>query len=119
MLVSKYISLSEATCRCGCGLVPQKAMLDKFDEIREAFGAPIIITSSARCEKHNKKIGGSKNSNHCKGLALDLKRTGDLEDFITKNLDFFNIWIEHVDASPTWIHVQVVRPQSGNRVFRP
>ena len=46
MLVSKYAALSEVACKCGCGLVPTKEMLAKFDEIREAYGKPIHIIRS-------------------------------------------------------------------------
>ena len=119
MKLSKYVSLSEVACKCNCGLVPQKAMLDKFDEIREAYGAAIHITSGSRCEKHNKKIGGSKNSNHVKGLAIDVVRTPGLEEFLMKNLETLNIWIEDLASCPTWLHIQIVPPKSGKRIFRP
>jgi hypothetical protein len=118
-MLSKFAALNEVCCRCGCGLVPQKPMLDKFDEIRSAYGKSIIITSGSRCEKHNKKIGGSKNSNHVKGLALDLMRTDSLEDFILKNLETLDIYIEDLAYTKNWIHVQIVPPASKKRIFKP
>ena len=119
MRIAKHIALTEVVCKCGCGLVPQKAILDKFDEIREAYGKSIIITSGSRCEKHNKKIGGSKNSNHVKGLALDLMRTDALEDFSLKNLETLDIYIEDLAYTKNWIHVQIVPPKSKQRIFKP
>lgn len=119
MLVSKYVALSEVACKCGCGLVPQKSMLDKFDEIREAYGSPIHITSGSRCEKQNTKIGGAKSSNHVKGLAIDVVRTPGLEDFILKHLEIFDIYIEDLSKTKNWIHIQVVKPKSGKRMFMP
>lgn len=119
MRTSKYTALTEVDCKCGCGLIPQKAMLDKFDQIREAYGKSIVITSASRCEKHNKKIGGSKNSNHVKGLAMDLLRTDALEDFILKNLESLDIYIEDLAHTKNWIHVQVVPPVSKKRIFKP
>lgn len=119
MKLSKYVSLSEVACKCGCGLIPQKALLDKFDQIREAYGKAIHITSGSRCEKQNKKIGGSLKSNHVKGLAIDVVRTSDLEKFILANLEVLDIYIEDLDSTPTWIHIQIVPPKSGNRQFKP
>ena len=119
MMLSKFAALNEVCCRCGCGLVPQKSMLDKFDELRSTYGKSIIITSGSRCEKHNKKIGGSKNSNHVKGLALDLMRTDALEDFILKNLETLDIYIEDLAYTKNWIHFQIVPPASKQRIFKP
>lgn len=58
-----------------------------LDQIREKFGAPIIVTSGFRCQKLNKKVGGVPNSFHLTGQAADIRPmiTGELiED--TKNL---------------------------------
>jgi hypothetical protein len=119
MKVSKYLSLSEVACKCGCGQIPQKVMLDKFDQIREAYGKPIHITSGFRCEKHNKKIGGSKNSNHVKGLAIDVLRLKELTDFILKNLETLDMYIEDPAVTVSWIHISPVPPKSGKRIFKP
>ena len=119
MRTSKYTALTEINCKCGCGLIPQKAMLEKFDQIREAYGKPIAITSGARCEKHNKKIGGSKNSNHVKGLAIDIRNTPALEEFVMKNLETLDLYIEDPKVTAQWIHVQIVPPKSGKRIFKP
>jgi uncharacterized protein YcbK (DUF882 family) len=94
-------------------------MLDKFDEIRATYGKSIIITSGSRCAKHNTKIGGSKNSNHVTGNAIDLMRTDALEDFITKNLETLDIYIEDLAYTKNWIHVQIVPPKSKQRIFKP
>ena len=101
MKLSKYVSLSEVSCTCGCGLVPTKEMLDKFDEIREAYGKPIHITSGSRCEKQNKKIGGSLKSNHVAGKVIDVVRTAELEKFILANLETLDIFIEDLGVTLT------------------
>jgi hypothetical protein len=119
MLISKFVALGEVSCKCGCGSIPTKEMLNKFDEIRFQYGEPIHITSGARCEKHNAKIGGAKNSNHCKGLAIDVVKTPNLEDFILKNLETFDIYIEDPKKTSLWIHIQIVPPKSKKRIFQP
>ena len=53
------------------------------DPIREAWGAPIIITSGYRSDTLNRAVGGSKTSEHRFGLAVDVvpKNTADIDEF--------------------------------------
>ena len=119
MLVSKYCSLSEVACKCGCGEIPKPKTLKKFDEIRFQFGEPIHITSGYRCTKQNKKIGGAPNSNHVAGTAIDVVRTPHLEEFILKHLEMLDFYIEDLASTPQWIHIQINPPKSGKRQFKP
>lgn len=43
-----------------------------LDPIREAWNAPMIITSGYRSDALNKAVGGSKTSAHRYGLAVDV-----------------------------------------------
>lgn len=52
--------------------------LSRLDQIREAYGKPIIITSGYRCPELNKIVGGKKNSQHLRAQAADLKWDEDL-----------------------------------------
>ena len=67
-----YFEKRETQCPCGCGLDITDELRDKLNVAREKLGIPIIITSGARCKKHNKEVGGSKTSSHLKGLAIDI-----------------------------------------------
>lgn len=49
-----------------------------LDPLREAYGKPILVNSGFRCEKLNKKVGGSKTSDHLHGMAADIT-TGSLK----------------------------------------
>lgn len=42
-----------------------------LDPIRERFAVPMIITSGYRCKRVNELVGGSSNSQHRKGEAVD------------------------------------------------
>lgn len=53
-------------------------VISRLNPIRELYGHPIYINSGYRCEKLNKKVGGSKRSFHLQGLAVDLT-TGSKE----------------------------------------
>ena len=79
MSKSKYFTDKELACRC-CGvngITP--AFLEKLDELREKYGKPIILNSAFRCPKHNQAIGGSPNSQHVLGLAVDISCTNSQE----------------------------------------
>lgn len=69
---SKNFTRKELDCRCGCGFGPQPELIQALQQLRDKLGFPLHINSCARCEKHNKKIGGSPNSQHVKGLAVDI-----------------------------------------------
>ncbi|MBR5842518.1 MAG: peptidase M15 [Bacteroidaceae bacterium] len=43
-----------------------------LDPIREAWGAPILVSSGYRCKELNELVGGAKNSHHLLGCAADL-----------------------------------------------
>lgn len=48
-------------------------LINILEDIRKHFGKPIFITSAYRTPEYNEKIGGAKNSQHCKGTAADIK----------------------------------------------
>ena len=73
MLKSKYFKKSEIECHCGCGqCIMDGRLIEKADLLRELCGFPIIVSSWNRCKKHNKDIGGSENSSHLRGEAIDV-----------------------------------------------
>lgn len=53
------------------------ALVDNvLDPLREAWGAPLTVTSGYRCPQLNKLVGGVATSQHTKGEAADIT-TGD------------------------------------------
>jgi zinc D-Ala-D-Ala carboxypeptidase len=86
-----------------------------FEPLREWVGGPIKINSFFRGEPVNTAIGGSKNSQHMKGQAMDLddtfkhKTNAEMYHYIKDNLDFDQlIWEFGDDENPNWIHVSYV-----------
>lgn len=54
------------------------ALVNKvLDPLREAYGAPIIVSSGYRCPKLNKAVGGAANSQHTLGQAADIHSVSD------------------------------------------
>lgn len=53
-------------------------LVDKIlDPLREAWGAPIIVTSGYRCGRLNKAVGGATKSQHLYGQAADIRTVSD------------------------------------------
>ena len=113
----KWFKEKEFACKC-CGQLPPlarenvKALVSEvLDPVREKLGMPIVVNSGYRCEKHNKAVGGVKNSQHLVGQAADvtcsnLKR---LKALIIENGQF-----DQLITYPTFLHVSYKRT-GGNR----
>lgn len=91
-------------------------MLHLFDQLREAWGAPINITSGFRHPNVNRAVGGSRTSQHTTGEAADLVPTPGphgstpvdlLQLLVSLDLDFDQAIVERVDldASGKWLHL--------------
>lgn len=85
-----------------------------LEPIRKHFGVPIIISSGFRSKELNIKTGGSKNSHHVRGMAVDIDQDGtsitnkEVFQFIKNNLKFTQlIWEYGNDNNPAWIHVSL------------
>jgi len=70
------MNIGKTKCPCGCGLDITPMMRLTLENIANAVylrtKKKIVITSAARCQEWNKKIGGAKNSAHLLGLAADI-----------------------------------------------
>ena len=51
-------------------------LVNLLQEVRDHFGRRVTINSAYRCPQHNLKVGGSKNSQHLKGMAADFVVSG-------------------------------------------
>ena len=66
----------------------------------------------------------AKGSKHLTGQACDLRDTEDrqLAQWCLNHLDelrAFGLWMERPQWTPTWVHLQIVPPASGLRVYVP
>jgi zinc D-Ala-D-Ala carboxypeptidase len=96
-----------------------------FQKIRDHFGVPIKVSSGFRSEALNKKVGGSKTSDHMKGCALDIDMDGmsitnkQVFDYIRTHLQFRQlIWEFGTDTNPDWVHVSYVKGDNKKQVLR-
>ncbi len=101
-------------------LAKTKALFDNVVQpVRDNFGVT-VINSGYRGPKLNEAIGGSKNSQHCKGEAVDIECPGtsnyDVAVWIKDNLDFDQLILEFYTPGildSGWVHVSFI--ESGNR----
>lgn len=79
--------------------------------LREWWGKPITIGSGYRCPELNKAVGGVSNSQHMKGMAVDLCIDGDIQkgkkwfNYIKDHLAFDQVIWEHNVKGSYWVHV--------------
>ena len=67
----------EFACKCGCGFDGiSPTLVALVQEIRDEVGKPVYIESGCRCPRHNKAIGGVRNSAHLAGEAADIRVEG-------------------------------------------
>ncbi len=104
---TKNFNFKEFECKCGCGKnQTHPNLILKLQEVRDVFKKPMIVNSAYRCEKHNKKIGGSPTSSHCEGLAVDIRCTNTKDRY---SLIYFLITLgfKRIGVYPTFIHADI------------
>lgn len=96
--ISKYFTFKEATDsaiarKYGIKNTPNNSeyknivyTAQRMDEVRKALRTRVYVTSWYRNKKLNKRVKGSGNSYHQKGLAVDFKINGNAKD-IKRKLD--------------------------------
>ena len=135
MKLSDNLSLAEATksvtaLRNGIANTPTATHLIALKEVaknifqpcRNHFGKPLAVTSGYRSEALNDLIGGSKNSQHSKGEALDLDAqvyggftNRELFLFIKDHLTFDQLIGEFPDDMGEFAWVHCSYKTEGNR----
>jgi uncharacterized protein YcbK (DUF882 family) len=82
--LTENFKLSEFNCKCNgrtaadCGnaVKVHPELIRRLQKIRDEAGAPVNISSAFRCPNHNKRVGGSENSYHMRGMAADFTIKG-------------------------------------------
>ena len=132
--LSKHFSLEEMTksstaSRMGIDNTPNEEQIENLkaicenilEPLREYYESrPITITSGFRSPELSEAIKSSRNSQHCKGEAVDLEcihaSTAEVAFWIEKNLDFDQLILEFYkpgDPNSGWVHVSY--KDEGNR----
>lgn len=133
MNLSPSVTLLEATksqtaIRFGIDNTPNQVQIENMMRVSGKIIEPILarfpgvfIYSFFRSPALNKKIGGSKTSQHCNGEAVDLDSVGNkanLDIFLTVyDMVFDQLIAEYPDEKgvPSWVHVSYVEHPKKNR----
>lgn len=106
--LSRYFKRSEFACKCWCGFDSVDVeLLQVLEAVREHFNAPVTITSGNRCKRHNTNVGGSINSQHCNGIAADIKVEGIVPEAVVNYLNSKYPDKYGIGLYSGWTHVDV------------
>jgi len=118
----KELTKSDTATRLGIDNTPDEETIDNLktlcdkvlQPVREHFGKSVTVNSGYRSPELNSSpaVGGSKTSDHCKGMAADIEIAGianaDLAQWIMDNLDYTQLILEfYTQGIPDsgWVHV--------------
>lgn len=99
-------------------------LLDALNKFRDKYGKPMMVSSGLRTQQANDQLSNSgKNSAHLSGEACDFHDLDrSITNFIMSNPQVLvdcDLYMEEPASTPTWVHLAVRRPASGNRIFKP
>jgi uncharacterized protein YcbK (DUF882 family) len=104
--VSENFYLNEFECNDGSHLVKlDSELLHKLQQLRTKLGRSIKINSGYRTPEHNKKVGGSPNSQHLLGTAADIVVSGINPIIVMR--EAILLGFKGVKAYSTFTHVDV------------
>lgn len=114
------LTKSEAALRKGLDNTPSLTVIDNLQAlvdnvlqpVREHFKLAVKVNSGYRSPEINEAVGGSKTSDHCKGMAADIEIPGVsnymLALWISQNLKYTQLILEfYTPGVPDsgWVHV--------------
>ena len=83
-----------------------------LQKVRDHYGKGVKVNSAYRSPESNAAVGGSKTSDHCRGMAADIEIPGvanaDLAQWIMDNLEYTQLILEfYTPGIPDsgWVHV--------------
>ena len=116
----KELTKSDTATRLGLDNTPDDEALENLktlcemvlQPVRDHYGKGVKVNSAYRSPESNAAVGGSKTSDHCKGMAADIEIPGvanaDLAQFIMDNLNYTQLILEfYTPGIPDsgWVHV--------------
>ena len=102
----KELTKSDTATRLGLDNTPDDEALENLktlcekvlQPVREHFDKSVSVNSAYRSPESNAAVGGSKTSDHCKGMAADIEIVGvanaDLAQWIMDNLEYTQLILE-------------------------
>lgn len=104
--VSKNFNYSEFDCPCCHKNFTPIMFIHKLQQARELAGIPFRINSGYRCEKHNKEVGGVKDSAHLKGMGADIKTESSKQRLVVVKA-LLDAGFQRIEICDTWTHCDI------------
>ena len=109
------MTASETAARHGIDNTPDNDVLMNLrrlalflEEVRKVVGMPLRINSAYRSPEANKLVGGKATSQHCKGVAADLKVKGMTPDQVVRAIIAAKLPYDQVIREfDSWTHVSI------------
>lgn len=117
--LSKNFDSSEFACKCGCGYdTPNPELIRMLQAARDLYGKPMRITSGCRCIKHNRNVGGTANSAHISGMAVDIATpTGTTRYLIIESLMAAGFKRIGINFKKSFIHADIDDSKPSPTIF--
>lgn len=101
-----------------------EALAERVSALEIECGTRFTVTSGLRSVEDQQRINPkAKRSAHLTGEAVDIADPdGGVWEWLIDNLELVKqvgIYLEAKAFTPTWCHLQIRPPASGNRVFLP
>jgi len=107
--VGQHFKVKEFACRDGSDLILiSTETVELLDKVREFYNAPVHINSGYRTPEYNRRIGGAKHSQHCKGTAADFTVTGVTPQKVRADIRSGKIFGKHnggLGSYPSFTHI--------------
>jgi peptidoglycan L-alanyl-D-glutamate endopeptidase CwlK len=118
--VSRFFTVGEVTKSDPRRIPPKGSAIEtnilrlarELDEVREAWGSPIGVTSWYRPAAVNAAVGGVSNSQHLHGLAADIYTMDAVDQWHPRNREF-EAWLD----TSVWADRHLGRGVAANRGF--
>lgn len=99
-------------------------LIPKINDLLELYKKPLHVNSGYRTKEDQLRINPkAPNSQHCECAAIDLgDRDNSFRNWCLMNLQHLvdlGLYMEEPSHTPTWVHLQVIAPKSGYRIFLP
>jgi len=105
MIDTKNFTREEFNCRCCGENRMHQYVIETLQKVRDEFGHPIKVTSGWRCPENNAESGGSTNSSHMAGLAIDVEVKSSFHryNFLLTAMKYF----DRIGVAEDFIHIDM------------
>jgi len=88
-------------------------LINMLDIVRKKYGKSLVINSGYRTPEHNKSVGGTSDSSHLKGLAVDIACNNSTDRFKLAGI-LREVGFKRIGMGSTFIHADIDKDKSQN-----